>query len=88
MTTLKDIERKAKELGAMVIYDIGGRDKGLEIYAPPGKIWACDEVHSLVAIYDPRLPCDKADCYRDLLDRMSYGLVSCDKEDCECWEGW
>jgi hypothetical protein len=77
--TLKDLKKRARELGAKVEDTKVGETHECRVEAPYRKLWACDEIHELVdSAYRPWKP-----AYDDLLSRMAHGLSDCTDPDCE-----
>ena len=77
--TLRDVRKRAKALGAIVVDDKIGETHECTVEAPPGYRWATDELHQFVnCSYRPWKP-----DYADLLDRMAQGIEPCPDPDCE-----
>jgi len=76
--TLKDVKKRAKELGASVTKERQGDTVVVYVTAPKGKRWE-HELHEFVDSVHYMWPND----YDDLLQRMSYGLEECDDPQCE-----
>lgn len=80
MTTLTDVKKLAKQLGAKVEDDKTGYTHECRVEAPHGKRWKCREVHEIIdSTNRPWKP-----GYADMLDNMKFGLEECpDKQNCE-----
>jgi len=79
MTTLKDVRKLAKKLGAIVEDSKIGHVHECTVEAPAGHIWKADDIHQFVAnAYIPWKP-----DYDDLLDRMAYGIEPCTDPECD-----
>lgn len=78
MSTLRDVRRRAAELGAIVVDDKSGTTHECTVEAPAGYRWEA-ELHMLVDCANQPWKPD----YADLLDRMSRGVELCDDPHCE-----
>lgn len=73
----------AKKLGAEVENNSNGEQYVYDILAPKGKIWSCNLIHCLVGNCFKGDPKWYEEVWKDLYERMSYGLEECDDPDCE-----
>lgn len=89
MATLKDIRKAVKDAGATIevspercaISD--ERVKHLTITTPAGKQWSGNGCHVLYGRFYVGDAADEADCARDLLQQLSYGVEPCEDPECE-----
>ncbi len=77
--TLNEVRKRAKALGAKVEDDKCGNTHECRVEAPPGKRWACSDIHELIDSTNRPWKPD----YADLLSRMAYGVEDCPDADCE-----
>jgi len=78
MTAKQKVLKLAKELGAEVDYYGSGVHFEVTVDAPEGFHWACDVITQIVgSIWDEDTP---AMIWKDVLERMEYGLEPCDDE--------
>ena len=78
MTTRARVMKRADELGCIVDEPFGGR---ITIDAPDGRVFECSDLHTIVGdwTFGP-----KADAWKDLYERMGYGVGPCrDRPDCD-----
>lgn len=78
MATLRDVKRRAKELGAIVVDDKSGTTHECTVEAPPGFRWEV-ELHMLVDCTNRPWKPD----YDDLLARMAGDVEPCTDSLCE-----
>lgn len=76
--TLRDVKKRAKELGAKVEVEVNGDFREVLITAPDGMRWEI-ELHQFVDSVHKDWPND----YDDMLERMSRGPEICDDPHCE-----
>jgi hypothetical protein len=82
MSTLRQVKQHAKLIGAKVEDNRIGDTHECRVEAPYRKRWRCDDIHELVdSAYRPWKP-----DYKDMLDRMNYGLEDC-VGNCEWCDG-
>jgi hypothetical protein len=78
MMTLKDVKRRAVELGALVLDDKIGDTHECTVEAPPGFCWE-EGLHMFVDCANRPWKPD----YDDLLNRMKDGVQPCVDAECE-----
>ena len=85
MKTRTDLRRAASKWNATLTFISDGPELDVEVEAPAGKLWACDDLHALVGCQDRDFD-SVGGVYADLLDRMESGLTPCTAPGCE-WCG-
>lgn len=77
--TIKDVRRAIEKAGGTMEEDEGYRDmRILQAVAPRGRLWACDSIYALMVPWavgnSPQAAAHRADTFRDLGERLSFGL--------------
>ena len=83
MTTLRQLRKRAKELGAKVVingFNSYDQSTCIEVEAPDGKCWA-EGPQVLVSFYFSYAPESMGEVFHDLMERMSYGLEDHSEKD-------
>lgn len=79
--TTKQFEKLVASYGATIDWGDGG---GYTVDAPPGKVWACADLHELASQWRNVVgQTFRREAYADTAERMAYGLVDCPNEDCD-----
>jgi hypothetical protein len=79
MTTLKEARKVAAKFKATIRDGKNGNFHECAIEAPKGHVWSGSDLHELVSdAYVPWKP-----DYKDLVERMNYGVRPCDDPECE-----
>lgn len=81
-TVKQEVISRASALGVNI--DDSMNDE-IKCEAPHRKIWSCSFIHELVCAKDSKEP--KSVIWKDLLERMSYGLEDCTDDNCEWCNG-
>lgn len=74
----------ARALGGSVRYDATSRHLFITVDAPVGYHFANSELHSMQLDEDVTTDAKRDDCWRDMFNRMSCGLESCDPKNHTC----
>jgi hypothetical protein len=83
--TLSTLRRAAaKHGGTLDVCDVG-RTVDVNIDAPDGKLWACDELHWLCVSWHKGMGehSGKHEYIADAIERMARGVVDCPDAECE-----
>ena len=82
MATLKELKRKAEDVGATVViggYNAYDQSTTIEVEAPDGKQWSACNAQVLVAYSWSYSKGSRGEAYDDLIERMDYGLEDYDE---------
>lgn len=82
MSTKAKAMAVAQRYGATVVDQSGVQEHYYCFDAPRGYIWKSDGIHILVAS-QYRGPWGTASMWKDIIDRMEYGIEPCLDKDCE-----
>ncbi len=83
--TLASLKKVASSYGAKVDVDTEGC-YNVNVNLPKGLIWNANGIHTLNSFCYNGNPSWRKDVFKDLIDRMAYGISKCDGINCETCE--
>ncbi len=83
MTYQSKVRYAAKKIGAEIVCNSTTEQYDYEVLAPNGMIFSCDSIHLLVGNCFKGDPAWYEEVWKDLYDRISFGVEKCETPDCE-----